>query len=256
MTKRMKLGFNVSIDRKSPEEVIEEIKYYHSLSDEVIELSLTALYGILEFPFEKIIPLLKSFKYRSIHLPVVTGEDILNNEFLVYPNKKLDPYINVIKRVSQEVAVDTFVLHPDQVSNYDWANKEFGNLLGFENMDNKKEFGRTVNEMTEVFKKCPQAKFIFDVNHLYTNDISMNSVSSFYNAFKDRLTHYHVSALGKHHDSFLAFPQEISILDGVIDLNTPMVHEGYNMSYANAREEYSKILEYIKDKPVRSLNTY
>lgn len=244
----MKLGFNVSIERKTEKQIIEEIKYYHSLSDEVIELSLTALYGILEFPFEKIIPLLKSFKYRSIHLPVVTGEDRLKTEFFVYPNKKIDPYINVIKQVSKEVEVDTFVLHPDQVSNYDWANKEFGDLLGFENMDSKKNFGKTISDLQEVFKKCPQAKFVFDVNHLFTNDISMNSASSFYSAFKDRLTHYHVSALGKHHDSFITFPQEISILDGIIDMNLPMVHEGYKVSYHNAGKEYSKILQYLKDK--------
>jgi hypothetical protein len=244
----MKLGFNLSIERKTENQIIEEIEYYYSVSDQVIELSLTSLYGILNFPFEKISPLLKQFQYRSIHLPVITGEDRQNNEFLVYPHKKLDQYINVIKEVAKEVGIQTYILHPDQVMDFDWANQEFGNLLGFENMDNKKKFGRTVSEMEEVFKKCPQANFIFDVNHLYTNDFSMNSASSFYSAFKDRLTHYHISALGKDHDSFTAFPREISILDGVFDMNVPMVHEGYKISYANAKEEHTKILEYIKEK--------
>jgi len=237
----MKLGFNISIERKTLAQVKAEIAEYRSISTDVIELSLTALYGVLEFPFREIYDELGQFTYRSIHLPVVTGEDRTNNEFLVYPDKKLEPYLAIIKKIAHDLEINTFVVHPDQIADFEWANNEFGALLGFENMDNKKKFGKTVEDLQNVFTQCPQAKFICDLNHLYTNDKTMESSKKFHNAFKERLTHYHVSAVGAHHDTFIRFPNEVGILVGVSEHNVPMVHEGYEPEYRNAEDEYNLI---------------
>ncbi|MBU0976254.1 MAG: hypothetical protein ABIE03_07540 [Patescibacteria group bacterium] len=244
----MKLGFNLSIERKTLEQVQAEIFEYQKVSTDVIELSLTSLSGILEFPFEKTYEAFSRFKYKSLHLPVVTGDDRSNNEFLIYPNRKVEPYLKIIKKVAQDIGINSYVLHPDQVVDFEWASSEFGDLLGFENMDNKKKYGKTVKDLDSVFKKCPMAKFIFDVNHLYTNDNSMNSAQSFFDAFRDRLTHYHISALGAQHDSFTKYPDEIVILNGIIETNIPMVHEGYKPEYGNAREEYELIGQEIRKR--------
>ena len=76
-------------------------------------------------------------------------------------------------------------------------------------MDSKKNFGKSVEDMRQVFTKSPQAKFVFDINHIYTNDKTMASASDFFNEFKHRLAHYHVSSLGDFHDCFCLTHEDV-----------------------------------------------
>jgi hypothetical protein len=244
----MRLGFNLSILNKTVEAVKQEITEYSEVSTDAIELSLTKAKGILEFPFEEIYGELSKFKYISIHLPVISGLDPENREFLKYPDPNLAPVINKIKEIPHKILINSFVLHPDQVSDFDWAEKEFGAILGFENMDSLKEYGKTLMQMEEVFKKCPKAKWIFDINHLYTNDATMDSAQTFYNKFKERLTHYHISAYGGFHSSFNKNPQELIILKGIFDNEHPLIHEGYEFEDHSAKEEYDLISRTIEAK--------
>lgn len=243
----MRLGFNLSIARKTLSEVQAELQEYYSVSNEAIELCLTDLVGLLEFPFKDIYSNLKKFKYISLHLPVVSGEDLNKKEFLTYPNVKLNPYIEVIKQIAKDININTYVLHPDQVLDFNWAKAELGDLLGFENMDNRKSFGKAIGDMKTVFDKCPNAKWIFDINHLYTNDNSMESSKHFYENFKNRLTHYHISAFGGFHSSFTKNPNEVGILKGVYDLEHPLIHEGYKYKDGNVKEEYELIRNLLGD---------
>lgn len=244
----MKLGFNISIDGAPVETIKTEIDAYSHISNEAIELSLTKINGILEFPFEKIYKNLRKFKYISVHLPVVVLDKNNNKVFLEYPNPNLIKEINIIKNIAKDLNINTFIIHPDQVKDFDWANEEFGELLGFENMDNQKNFGKNISDMKKVFDNCNQAKWIFDVNHLFTNDPAMNSASEFYKEFKTRLTHYHISAFGGFHSSFSKNPNEIKILDGVIDLSFPMIHEGFDFVDGNLNEEYDLIINTLNNK--------
>jgi hypothetical protein len=244
----MRLGFNLSIDDKSVDAVKSEIDQYASISTDAIELSLTRLNRIVEFPFEQIIKNLRQFKYFSIHLPVISLDSSNNKTFLTYPNQYVSQELTIIKNISQEINTQTFVIHPDQVTNFNWANDEFGNKLGFENMDLPKKFGKNISDMTEVFSQCPQAKWIFDLNHLYTNDITMQSASNFFNTFKPRLTHYHISAFGGFHSSFSRNLSELVILKGVVDKTYPMIHEGIDYNQDNLKEEYNLIKSEIFTK--------
>jgi hypothetical protein len=245
--KNIKLGFGT--DGERPLEIVEaELKEYLTISDEAIELSLTKLTGILEFPFEKVYPLLMQFKYRSIHLPVVKLDENQTKIFLTYPNIELEPYLDVIKKLAHDLKINTYVAHPDQISDFEWANNEFGELLGFENMDNRKAFGICIDDMNKVFTKSPQAKWIFDVNHLFTNDSTLASASDFFSIFRERLTHYHVSAFGGFHSSFTKNPEESFILKAVLDLSYPMIHEGYNSAEGYAADEYLLIQKLLTSK--------
>lgn len=243
----MKLGFNLSIARKTLAEVQAEVKEYYAVSNEAIELSLTDLVGLLEFPFKEIYGDLKKFKYISLHLPVITGDDPNNKEFLTYPNIKLNPYLEVLKQIAKDIHINTYVMHPDQVLDFNWAKDEFGDLLGFENMDNRKPFGKVTADMKTVFDMCPNAKWIFDINHLYTNDNSMESSKQFYDTFRSRLTHYHISAFGGFHSSFTKNPHELVILKGVYDLEHPLIHEGYKYKDDNIKEEYELIRKSLEE---------
>lgn len=246
----MQLGFNLSIYGKTVAQVQAEITAYSKLSTDAIELSLVVANGILEFPFAQIYPLLRKFKYISLHLPVVEYIDLPNQlktkrkQFLNYPNTDLVPQLTMIKQIARDLNINTYVLHPDQVTDFEWATQEFGDLLGFENMDSRKNFGKTVADMQQVFHVCPQAKWIFDINHLFTNDQSLQSASAFFEAFHDRLSHYHISAFGGFHDSFVKNPDELHILSAISDLSRPMIHEGFDFDGHNAKElekEYNLI---------------
>lgn len=62
-------------------------------------------------------------------------------------------------------------------------------------MDRAKVFGQTPSDMRTVFDDAPQAQWTFDLNHVYSNDDSMQLVDDFYD-LSDRLAHYHVSGYG------------------------------------------------------------
>lgn len=134
------------------------------------------------------------------------------------------------------------MVHPDQVTDFNWANEKYGSLLAFENMDEKKKFGKTIFDMKEVFNKCPNSKWVFDLNHIYTNDNTMDLAKSFFDEFKNRLTHFHISGYGGFHDA-LCISKEDVIIKGLVSLDYPIVDEG-NLILKNVlNEEYKYIID-------------
>lgn len=152
---RMKFGPNV--------DSLEEIETSLIFSNEAVELSFTRTNKI--FYDKNAVSLLRKFKYKSIHMPVLN-----DNNFISYPNQSIGNELAAIDNIIEEINPDTILFHPDQVRDFGWAKEKYGNRLAFENMDSKKLFGKTVEDMTKVFELCPDAKFILDVNHVYTND--------------------------------------------------------------------------------------
>jgi hypothetical protein len=94
------------------------------------------------------------------------------------------------------------VLHPDV-----WRDEPLIALRQravFENMDLNKEYGRSVDDMAEVFARFPQAGFCLDVAHVWTNDPSLALGHDLLDAFGDRLRQLHVSGIepdGTHRDT-------------------------------------------------------
>ena len=167
---------------------LEEIKSSLDFSDEAVELSFTRTDKV--FYDEDAIGLLRKFKYKSIHMPVLN-----HGNFISYPDSIIDNELTIIDKIIEEIDPNTVLFHPDQMVDFKWVREKYGNRLAFENIDARKMFGKTVDEMAKVFELCPNAKFVLDVNHVYTNDKTMILASDLYLAFKDRLTHYHLSGL-------------------------------------------------------------
>jgi hypothetical protein len=97
------------------------------------------------------------------------------------------------------VAVDALdftsdvVLHPDV-----WRDdtlKAFGARAVFENMDINKAYGRSVDDLHEVFARFSEAGFCLDVAHVWTNDTSLALGHELLDAFGDRLRQVHVSGI-------------------------------------------------------------
>jgi hypothetical protein len=86
------------------------------------------------------------------------------------------------------------ILHPDIYGAAD-AAAELGERAVFENMDIAKDFGRTADDLLDVFDRFPAAGFCLDVAHVWTNDASLALGHALLDRFSGRLRQLHVSGI-------------------------------------------------------------
>lgn len=210
----IKLGY--STGGKSKISLKKRVKKILDVEDFAIEVSFIAPDRLKEKISDKTIDLIKNFKYVSVHAPA---------REVAYPSKKDAWVIKSLKEIVQRIKPHTVLFHPNNILDFDWLNNEFGSLVSFENMDKRKKFGKTVKDLKQVFKKSPQAKFVFDINHLYTVNSKIDLVGKFHAQFGKRLCHYHLSAYGGWHTCF-CLTNEDFLLKRIIDFSKPIIHEG------------------------------
>ncbi|WP_210492872.1 hypothetical protein [Patulibacter sp. SYSU D01012] len=90
--------------------------------------------------------------------------------------------------------VDAIVLHPDTLQ-HTRAFGVLGRRLVVENMDSRKPFGTTTDDLLTIYAAFPKAKFCLDLAHAYSLDPSMGLAHELLDAFRVRLSHVHVSSL-------------------------------------------------------------
>ena len=230
-------GLAIASETGNPKELEKYLQEALDLSIDAVELSFTKVERIGDSITDKVIELFDKFKYKSIHLPVKH-----NGQYFTYPDKSIDKDLQIIDKILQKINVDTVLVHPDQIGDSNWLADKYGKLLAFENMDIRKNFGKSVNEMKQVFDKFPQAKFVCDVNHIWTNDHSMETAKDYFNEFHNRLTHYHLSGYGGLHDA-LCRSREDEILKGLMSFDCPIIDEGHLSQKGLIKEEYQYILD-------------
>jgi hypothetical protein len=86
------------------------------------------------------------------------------------------------------------VMHPDTIEEPDWY-RSLGRELLIENMDSRKEWGRTRDELAAVFEELPEAGFCFDIAHAWSIDPEMAVAGDLLDEFGNRLRHVHLSSL-------------------------------------------------------------
>lgn len=119
------------------------------------------------------------------------------------------------------------IVHPDIIKDYRlW--EVLGQFLCLENMDKRKEIGRTADDMTSLFERLPAASFCFDIAHVRQVDPTLMEGLKMVNLFRERLVQLHVSEVNsesKHQpltfESILAF----NTLAQFIPPETPIVLE-------------------------------
>ncbi len=90
--------------------------------------------------------------------------------------------------------VDALVLHPDLIDDVA-AYEPLGSRLVIENMDARKDTGRTADELEPLFDALPAAGLCLDVPHAWSVDPSMEVGHELLNRFTSRLRHLHVSSV-------------------------------------------------------------
>ena len=93
------------------------------------------------------------------------------------------------------------VVHPDTIHDHSlWLH--FGAQLAIENMDRRKPFGRTVEELEPVFRLLPEASLTFDIGHARQCDTTMTEAYRILTRYSERLAWMHMSEVNtlSHHE--------------------------------------------------------
>jgi hypothetical protein len=120
---------------------------------------------------------LARYKYISFHAPSAFRED--EEEHLVELLSKLP-------------ATWPIVLHPDAIFRASrW--EPIASRLAIENMDRRKNTGRSVSELKQIFRLLPEARMCLDLGHARQVDSSMVGAYQLLRAFAERIVQLHIS---------------------------------------------------------------
>ena len=169
-----------------------------SFAVELSALSGDELPGLVRYLLRK--PRLP-FRYVSVHAPV--------------KHQGLEESALVQQLAELPVWVRSIVAHPDGISAAG-AFRPLGTRLVLENMDDRKNTGRTADEIEAFFKKLPDAGFCLDVAHAWSIDPTMAVAHELLDRFRSRLRHVHLSSLSDGHHFPVASDDE-SLFAEVLD---------------------------------------
>lgn len=119
------------------------------------------------------------------------------------------------------------IVHPDVIS--DFSSWRFlGRRLCIENMDQRKNRGRTVPELEFVFDRLPEASFCFDIGHARQVDPTMGVAISMLQRFGPRLRQVHISEVdpgGRHIPIGFSSAHGFRLAAKLIPENCPIIIE-------------------------------
>jgi hypothetical protein len=134
-----------------------------------------------------------AFRYVSVHAPA--------------KNRGSNEVENVRQLDEIPLWVRSIVTHPDVLSALG-PYRALGTRLVLENMDSRKDDGRTVEEMDRFFDALPAAGLCLDVAHAHSIDPSMGLAHALLDRFRSRLRHVHLSSLSDGHHVTLSDEDE------------------------------------------------
>ena len=182
---------------------------------------------------------LRNFNFISLHAPDLYK---LNKTNLNKILKKLD-------KISLKYKINNFVFHINN-SNEPWESlKKYKNInASIENMDNDKDFGKTINNMKNIIKKYG-FNVTLDLQHCFTNDKSMKLAIDFQKKFKHKISEYHISGFKEKilHYSLFKTKQNI-IIDSLLYKNIPIIIESAFIKIGEEKKEINYILKHSKSK--------
>ncbi len=125
------------------------------------------------------------FRYLSVHAPS--------------KNRVMDEAELVARLAGLPPQVAGVVVHPDTIVDVARWGALNGRCL-IENMDGRKAFGQTADDLAPFFAALPTAGLVLDVAHAASVDPSMDIATELLDRFGARLRHLHVSSIvdGRH----------------------------------------------------------
>lgn len=238
----VEVGFSTGDLYESKLSLDEVIKRCSSVGAEAIELNFGSSKLLLEHELnEDSKEALRNFSYLSVHAPFVKAEYGDNEETKVI--------INELKELHEEFNVDGVVVHPNDVEDFEVLEETDLPFL-IENMDPRKKEGKEPSYFEEL-KDEYSFEFVFDVEHAYENDESMDLAFEMIEVMGSRLKHMHVSGCRGDRNHVPVYDSENRREIGKVlkeGLDVPKILEG--VLRGNLKEAMTKELSYVRNYEV------
>ena len=177
---------------------------------------------------------LSYFTFISLHTPDLAYADDENSNRI----------LSKLELLTRKYKIDNIIFHTDRVLNWNVLSNYKKIPISIENMDDHREFGKTINDVKSILDKYG-FKLTLDLQHSFVNDNSMKLALDFQEKFKDKIVEYHVSGFD---DEFLHYPlfktNQNEIIDSLKYKNIPIIIE----STFDQIGDQEKELEYIKNR--------
>ena len=226
----MKIGFSTkclkNYDRFAP----ETFDIFRKMGCNAIEIAWRK--NIDEFKkIAKIKPEdLAGFEYVSIHAP----------SFYRFNEIEIVSMLQKLTEINDRLKFKAVVLHPYETMNWD-IFRQFDLPFVIENMDWRKDFGKYVDSLEDIFSKF-DAPMVLDLNHRYTNDPSMRLARDMAETFGGRIEEIHLSGFETFHEPLFRTKQT-EILQAIPDKRLPIIIESGCGNIKEAKKEF----EYVKN---------
>lgn len=238
----MKVGFTTGIAYQSINPLsTEAINICGKISTANLEINCVGGLDIGDISADKIPPEdLEIFKSVSLHAPC--------KDFVVRDDAKTRTILDRIQEMTRKTPFAFVLFHPDLIEDCN-VLLEYTFPIAIENMDKRKKFGLTANDLKRFFDII-NCKFVLDVNHCFTIDPSMQLACELTELFSDRLVGVHLSGYANYHDPLFQTKQGV-ILDHIPVQNIPITIEsvftGLNLQ-ENMQREYDYVMRYLKQR--------
>ncbi len=228
--KLLKLGFSHGVLFRLMEVYsAQAIQIYKDLSSSAIEICCNKAEDVDKL--ETLIPLVQDFKHRSIHLPCHNryANNAQTRELL---DKLGDFYFAVKARLA--------LVHPDLVDDWE-VFKDFPLNWAVENMDNRKNVFKVPADFISFFDSHPDWQFVLDLNHVFSNDPTMQLARDFIAVLKHRIVELHLSGYQGYHEPLFQ-TQQTEILKHCQGFDVPIIIESAFDRVTDTGLEYQYIL--------------
>jgi endonuclease IV len=229
----LRLGFSTQIFSNccSTKEAVKNIE---NVGCRTIEIIFEKNKGVDNFDLDEIeAEDLKKFDWVSLHAPTINYGK----------NRETETIFGQIHRFNNKRTLDLVVFHPDCISDFKVFDKIDFNV-GFENMDCHKYSYKQPYELEKLVNLNNRWKIVLDVNHVYTNDKSMELGSSFHRILSERIAEYHLSGFSTIHDP-LYKTKQIKIIKAIKNFRLPVIVESL-LTPETIKKEKDYIIKMMK----------
>ena len=227
----MKIGFSTGCLHKTHDPLVPEtFDVFRKMGCNAIEISWQG--GMNEV--KKLLSLQEAdfvgFKYISLLTPA----------FDKFSETEIVEMLQKLVEVHEKIKFNAIVLHPYETMNWD-IFRQFDLPFMIENMDWRKDFGKYVDSLEDIFSKF-DAPMVLDLNHCYTNDPSMRLAQDMAETFGGRIEEIHLSGFETFHEPLFKTKQ-MEILQAIPDKRLPIIIESGCENVEEAKKEF----EYVKN---------
>jgi endonuclease IV len=189
MNKKGTIGFSTGCFYKIADDQVVRLEMIRELGIKTAELMLNDPHYVFDLDIAKVSKISRDFEHLSIHAPVRIDFSYGNG------SKSEQAVIARLEKICSLIDITVVVFHPDTIVDFEVVGG-WNFPVALENSDWRKVIGKTFRSMKMLIKKA-QVPMVLDVNHIFSNDRSMESFENYTDEFGEHIAEFHVSGFDK-----------------------------------------------------------